>query len=131
MRSLRAYAGRAVALACLLTATAAASGEELRTRLSNEDRGLINDAGMDYSGCLQEQAMSHVNEENDVRQVAARAVEDCSNIMDSLRQQLDERRIDPDYYQGILRHIKTRAIRQVMPSIMMYKAQSADADSDQ
>jgi hypothetical protein len=113
--------GGLLALLCLLPAATAAA-EPLRSSLSADDRVLLNAGSMDYNGCLQERAITHIDELDDVRLIAGRAVEDCSDIMEGLRQKLDERHIDPDYYAGILRHIKTRAIRKIMPNIMMYKA---------
>ncbi len=117
----------AVMFACvaalLMPAAATAEDDALRTSLSEEDHRLINVSNMEYNRCLQEQAMSHADNYKDVRAVAGRAVEECTGILDGLETHLDEQRIDPGYYGGILRSIKSRAIRQVLPGIMMYKAQ--------
>lgn len=111
--------------ALLMPAAATAADDALRTSLSEEDHRLINTGNMEYSRCLQEQAMSHADDYEDVRAVAGRAVEECTGILDDLEGHLDEQRIDPDYYSGILRRIKSRAIRRILPGIMMYKANAA------
>lgn len=112
-------------IAALLMPVTTTANDALRRSLSGEDHGLINAGNREYHRCLQEQAMSHADDYEDVRAVAGRAVEECTGILDDLEAQLDEQRIDPDYYGGILRSIKSRAIRQVLPGIMMYKANAA------
>ncbi len=68
-------------------------------------------------------AVEHVDEHDDVRVIAARAVEGCTGILDDLETDLDQRRINPDFYGGIINGIKSMAIRRIMPGIMMHKAQ--------
>lgn len=112
-------------IAALMMPVTAAADDALRRSLSGEDHEMINAGNLEYNRCLQEQAMVHADNFEDVRAIAGQAVEECSGILDDLEDSLDEARIDPGFYGGIVSGIKSKAIRRILPGIMMYKANAA------
>ncbi|MEX2524230.1 MAG: hypothetical protein WD750_04670 [Gammaproteobacteria bacterium] len=111
-------------IVALMMPVTAAANDVLRRSLSGEDHEMINAGNLEYNRCLQKQAMAHADDYDDVRAVAGQAVEECTGILDNLKSDLDQRRIDPDFYDGIINGIKSKAIRRIMPGIMMHKSRS-------
>jgi hypothetical protein len=121
----RAGTGRrraATALALLLAASAAAAGEGLTRTLTQDDRNLVNNINLQYNMCLQKKAGAGVDQKQPVGQALQAAVDECSHILADLVKEFDRRRIDPAYYQGLVQHLKTSAIRRQMPALMMREA---------
>ena len=83
---------------------------------------LMAAANLDYSGCLQENARELVASNPDVRVIAANAAEACNSILEELETTLKGRGINPSFYMGALIRIKNRAIRRVLPLLMMEKS---------
>ncbi len=120
-----------MAAALLLAGGPVSASEDLRATLTPEDHSLLNRARSEYNGCLQERLPGHLDQHDDVRLVAADTVDDCSAVITDLDRQLARNGIDPDYYRGIIERIKSRAIRRILPAIMMYKAQAAGAATEE
>lgn len=98
--------------------------ESLRRSLTDEDIVLIRESELKFNTCLQENAIEKIDKYPDFRQVAAEAVNDCRDILKDLDKKFNESRLDPNLYHGILNNIKNKAIRQLMPVLMMEKAKS-------
>ena len=109
------------ALALLLLAANAAADNGLRRTLTRDDFIMVNNLNLEYNLCLQKKGMAGIDKQ-DVRVALQNAVNECSGVLNSLVKEFDKRRIDPDYYQGVINHLKTDAIRKQLPALMSYKA---------
>lgn len=96
--------------------------DSLRNTLSGEDFELIRETNLKFNTCLQETAFEKIDELPDVREVAALAVDDCKVELEHLRSEFDKSRLNPNFYHGLINNIKNRAIRQLMPLLMMEKS---------
>ena len=63
--------------------------------------------------------MERIDEHPDLRQVAAMAVDACKVYLETLQSEFDKSGLDPNFYHGVINNIKNRAIRQLMPLLMM------------
>ena len=100
------------------------AAEPMRRSLSDNDFVLIRETEFEFGACLQQTAMRKINENPDFRKVAAVAVDDCRGLLENLGKELKKNQLDPDFYYGIIENIKNKAIRQLIPRLMMKKAES-------
>ena len=108
---------------CLYFAGVTAFAETpLKNSLDTADMRLLAEANLAYSGCLQEQAQEQMASSPDVRVIAGNAAEACSPILAELESTLTDRGINPAYFMGAVLRIKNRAIRRVLPLLMMEKS---------
>lgn len=107
-----------------LLSNAVTADETLRHSLNEQDFVLIRETDLKFNTCLQEKAMEKINEPLDIRQIAATAVDVCRIELEKLEKEFDESKLDPNFYQGLVNNIKTRAIRQLMPLLMMEKSRT-------
>ena len=98
--------------------------ESLRRSLTDEDIVLIREGELKFNTCLQDSAVKKVDKYADFRQAAAEAVDDCRSVLEDLDKKFKESGLDPNLYHGILNSIKNKAIQQLMPILMMEKANS-------
>ena len=103
----------------LIAATAAADG--LRHTLKQEEYALVNHVNLEYNNCLQKKATA-LPQDQDARVSLQTAVNACQGVLQNLAGEFDKRGIDPGYYQGVLRHLKSNAIRRMLPALMMRQA---------
>ena len=94
----------------------------LRNSLDTADMRLMAEANLSYSGCLQEKAQEYMASSPDVRVIAGNAAEACNPILAELESTLTDRGINPAYFMGGVLRIKNRAIRRVLPLLMMEKS---------
>jgi hypothetical protein len=109
------------ALTLLLVAAGAAADNGKRRTLDRDDYAMVNNLNLEYNLCLQKKGMARI-EKQDVRVALQAAVDECRGVLENLVQEFDKRQIDPAYYQGVVSHLKTDAIRRQLPNLMMYKA---------
>ena len=112
---------RTVLLLCFLGVSAHAD-TPLKNSFDTEDMKLMAEANLDYTSCLQNHAREHVASSPDVRVVAGNAAEACNAILEELDNTLTDRGINPAFYTGAIARIKNRAIRRVLPLLMMEKS---------
>ena len=116
----------ATLLIALCFAGVTASAETpLRNSLDTADMRLMAEANLSYSGCLQEKAQEYMASSPDVRVIAGNAAEACNPILAELESTLTDRGINPAYFMGGVLRIKNRAIRRVLPLLMMEKSNQA------
>lgn len=120
-RGCRAACTAILAAVCLAGATAPAAGE-LRTTLEQEEFVLVNNINLEYNQCLEDKAAARIETQEPVRDIMQQAVDECSSVLEDLVKEFDRRGIDPNYYQGIIRHLKSGAVRRQLPVLMMRKA---------
>lgn len=109
----------AAAVLLLFAATAAAAG--LRHTLTQDEYALVNHSNLEYNTCLQQKATAQPQDQ-DARVSLQAAVDACDGVMQKLVSEFDRRGIDPGYYQGVVRHLKSGAIRRMLPALMMRQA---------
>jgi len=89
--------------------------------LTTEDRQLISYATQDYNLCIQQNAIQQLDNYADIRQVAAQAVDLCEHQLKELQNKLGDK-AESEYYSGLEHHIKSRAIRKLLPLLMIEKS---------
>ena len=90
---------------------------------NSTDMKLLAEANLDYTSCLQTRAHEQLESSPDIRIVAANAAEVCEVVLTDLRAALTEAGVNPDFYRGAVTRIKNRAIRRLLPLLMMEKSQ--------
>ena len=106
---------------CLAGVTASAE-TPLRNSFDSAEMKLMGETNLAYTSCLQEHAREHVASSPDVRVVAGNAAEACNSILEELDNTLTDRGVNPAFYMGAITRIKNRAIRRVLPLLMMEKS---------
>ena len=106
---------------CFASATAHAE-TPLKNSFDTEEMRLMAEANLAYTGCLQNHAREHVASSPDVRVVVGNAVAACNSILEELDNTLTDRGVNPAFYMGAITRIKNRAIRRVLPLLMMEKS---------
>ncbi len=96
--------------------------------LTTEDRQIIHYATQDYNICVQQNAVQQLDNFADIRRVAAEAVQLCEHQLKELKVKLAGT-VNAEYYSGLERHIKNRAIRKLLP-LLMFEKSSRQAASD-
>ena len=94
----------------------------LKNSFDTAEMKLMAEANLAYSSCLQEKAREHVASSPDIRVIAGNAAEACNPILAELENTLTDRGINPNFYMGSLTRIKNRAIRRLLPLLMMEKS---------
>ena len=94
----------------------------LRNSFDSADMLLIGETNLAYTSCLQDNAREHVASSPDIRVVAGNAVESCNSILAELQTALTDNGVNPDFYMGAVERIKNRAIRRLLPLLMMEKS---------
>jgi len=95
---------------------------ELKTALDADEMKLIAEANASFTGCMQKTAAEELNSNTDIREIAAQAVNSCDSVLDKLRAELDGHGIHPDFYSGAIKQVKNRAIRRLLPLLMMERS---------
>ena len=94
----------------------------LRNSFDSEDMKLVGEANLAYTTCLQQHAREHVASSPDIRVIAGNAAEACNSILAELENTLTDRGINPAFFMGAVARIKNRAIRRVLPLLIMEKS---------
>ena len=94
----------------------------LRNSFDNTDMQLLAETNLAYTSCLQEHAREHVDSSPDIRVIAENAAEACNPLLTELEKTLTDRSINPAFFTGAVTRIKNRAIRRVLPLLMMEKS---------
>jgi hypothetical protein len=117
------FHGSATLIALLYFAGVAAVAETpLRNSFDSADMLLMGETNLAYTSCLQDNAREHVASSPDIRVIAGNAVESCNSILAELQTALTDNGVNPDFYMGAVERIKNRAIRRLLPLLMMEKS---------
>jgi len=122
---------RAAVLVLLCTAAAASAGEALRRSLNQDDMVLISNFNLEYNLCLRDKASAQLDQGKNVTRSLQDAVSACTSVIAELAREFDQRRLDPVFYQGVIRHLKSDAIRHQLLSLMSRKATGGSNKQDQ
>jgi len=98
-------------------------------KVTDEDRRLINETTRDYNICVQQNAVQQLDNFADIRKVAALAVNLCEHQLNELKVKLGSK-ANSDLYSGLGRHIKNRAIKTLLPLLMIAKSSRQARDSE-
>ena len=94
----------------------------LRNSFDSADMLLIGETNLAFTSCLQDNAREYVASSPDIRVIAGNAVESCNSILAELQTALTDNGVNPDFYMGAVERIKNRAIRRLLPLLMMEKS---------
>ena len=94
----------------------------LKNSFDTAEMKIMAEANLAYSSCLQEHAREHVASSPDIRVIAGNAAEACNPVLAELENTLTDRGINPAFFMGAVARIKNRAIRRVLPLLMMEKS---------
>ena len=100
----------------------------LRNSFDSADMILMGETNLAYTSCLQDNAREHVASSPDIRVIAGNAVESCNSILAELQTALTDNGVNPDFYMGAVERIKNRAIRRLLPLLMMEKSNQTRSD---
>jgi hypothetical protein len=95
----------------------------------DSDIQLINKTTLDYNVCVQQNALRIFDDYEDIRQVAAHAVESCEDQFEALKEK-SEITGKTNFYSGMQRTIKNRAIRKLLPLLMFEKSSRQQTNSE-
>ncbi len=98
----------------------------LRNSFDSIEMKLMAEANLAYTSCLQKDGRENLASSADIRVVAGNAAETCSSILADLETALTESGVNPDFYMGAVVRIKNRAIRRLLPLLMMEKSNQGD-----
>ena len=93
-----------------------------RNSFNREEMILMAEANLAYTSCLQETAPEQLASSPDVRVVAENTVQVCNPILDELQTTLKKNGVNPAFFLGAVTRIKNRAIRRLLPLLMMEKS---------
>jgi len=110
----------------LLISTISNAETELKNSLDTAEMKLIAETNLSFSECIQKNAAGELNSNTDIREIAAQAVNSCVSVLDKLSAELDEHGINPDFYNGTIEQIKNRAIRRLLPLLMMERSNQSN-----
>ena len=91
------------------------------TGLTNEDRQQIFETTRNYNICVQQNALKQLDNNTDIREVAAHAVNLCEHQLSEFREKLGSK-ANSDLYSGLERQIKNRTIKKLLPLLMYEKS---------
>ena len=97
----------------------------LKNSFDTAEMKMMAEANLSYSSCLQEHAREHVASSPDIRIIAGNAAEACNPVLAELENTLTDRGVNPAFFMGTVARIKNRAIRRVLPLLMMEKSNQA------
>lgn len=114
-----------VTLLLCLVCTSARAETPVRNSLDAEEVRMVSEANLAYTICLQQNAWENLASSPDIRIVAANAAETCNPVLAELETTLTDRGVNPAFHASALTRIKNRAIRRLLPLLMMEKSNQA------
>lgn len=93
-----------------------------------EDRQLIYKTTEDYNICIQQNALQQMDNYDDIREVAAHAVDLCEYQLDKFKANFAGKP-NAEFYSGLERTIKNRSIRKLLPLLMYEKSSRQTAET--
>ncbi len=113
-----------VAILCM-TGLNALAETPLRNSFDSAEMKLMTEINLNYVTCLQQYARENVASSPDVRVIAGNAVQTCEPILTDLQASLNENGVNPGFYMNAITRMKNRAIRRLLPLLMMEKSNQA------
>lgn len=110
-------------MALVLPQEARAEEPEQKNSFDAADMTLVAQGNLDYTACLRSRALKELDSSPDVRVVADAAAAACRPVLDELRAALADNRINPEFANGAIERVKRRALRRLLPLLMMEQSQ--------
>ena len=111
----------ALSLALAQDARAEQSGQ--KNSFDAADMTLVAQGNLDYTACLRSRALEELDSSPDVRVAADAAAAACRPVLDQLRAALEDNRVNPQFANGAIERVKRRALRRLLPLLMMEQSQ--------
>ncbi len=109
-------------LSLLPVSTVSHAETTLKNALDADAIAWVVKTNLSFSECIQKAALSGLDSHADIRNIAAQAVNTCRPVLDKLKAALDDQGIHPDFYNGTIEQVKNRAIRRLLPLLMMERS---------
>ena len=110
---------------CLAGVTVSAE-TPLRNSFDSAEMKLMGETNLDYTACLQQDARENLASSPDVRVITGNAVQACEPVLTALQARLNENGVNPGFYTAAITRMKNRAIRRLLPLLMMEKSGGGD-----
>lgn len=107
------------ALTLLISLCSSAEDYKQPGEITEEDFAVMNLASDDYNQCLQDKALTVINDMQDPRQVADYAMEQCAEILQNLNTELEKRNFPPEFRMGYIRRVNHRSAKQLLAMVMV------------
>ncbi|MFQ5660837.1 MAG: hypothetical protein ACE5GZ_10435 [Gammaproteobacteria bacterium] len=72
-----------------------------------------------YKRCLQDKALSIIDDNSDPRHVADAAMKQCARILENLNVELEKRDFPPGFRTRYIRRITHRSVTQLLTNLMV------------
>jgi len=86
--------------------------------ISDEDYEIMFTTSAEYNQCLLDKALAMIDKLNDPRHIADFAMKQCTQILQTLRSELESRNFPPTFIQGYARRISNRSARSLLGKLM-------------
>ena len=113
----------ALTLALALPQEARAEESGQKNSFDSADMTLVAQGNLDYTACLRSRALEELDSSPDVRVAADAAAAACRPVLDELRAALADNRVNPEFANGAIERVKRRALRRLLPLLMMEQSQ--------
>ena len=121
--ALKCCGAAALTLALALAQDARAEKPGEKNSFDSADMTLVAQGNLDYTACLRSRALEEMDSSPDVRVVADAAAAACRPVLDELRAALMDNRVNPQFANGAIERVKRRALRRLLPLLMMERSQ--------
>ncbi len=116
---------RAILLAviCIVSINALAESEYRDSEGFNQEENLmVRQAKGEYEYCVNEYAMSQLENQADPRVVADHSMKHCAPVLETLYTKLVENNFSPDFGKKFVSGISNRTANKLLSNLMMYMA---------
>ena len=98
--------------------------EEYRTfgQMSAEEMQTVNEAKYNYGECMNEFAMSQLEQQTDPRVIADHSMKSCAPILEELHNFFVSNNFDPNFSKNFIRRVSNREANKLLSNLMMFMA---------
>jgi hypothetical protein len=99
-----------------------AYAEYKTTDFSKEEYQMVVNASGDYTDCLNESAMSQIEQQNDVRVIADYAMKKCATVLEALYDYLVSANYAPEAVRRLVGRASNKASNKLLSNLMRFMA---------
>jgi len=99
-----------------------AYAEYKTTDFSKEEYQIVVNASGDYTDCLNESAMSQIEQQNDVRVIADYAMKKCATVLEALYDYLVSANYAPEAVRRLVGRSSNKASNKLLSNLMRFMA---------